>query len=65
MGGLGLDAFEKEPPGNSPLFEQENVVATPHAGAHTAEAADKMGILAVQNLIDVLSGRECKHIVKI
>ena len=24
-----MDAFEKEPPGNSPLFELENVVATP------------------------------------
>ena len=36
--GLGLDAFEKEPPEASPLFELDNVVVTPHAGAHTAEA---------------------------
>lgn len=64
LGGLGLDAFEKEPPGNSPLFELENVVVTPHAGAHTAEAAENMGIVAVQNLIDVLSGKECRNIIK-
>ncbi len=63
LGGLGLDAFEKEPPGKSLLFAFENVVATPHAGAHTAEAVDNMGILAVRNLIDVLSGKECKNVI--
>lgn len=61
--GLGLDAFEKEPPGISPLFEFENVIATPHAGAHTAEAVDKMALMSVQNAIDVLSGKECRYIV--
>ncbi len=63
LGGLGLDAFEAEPPGYSPLFELENVVVTPHAGAHTAEAAENMGMLSVQNLIDVLSGKECRYSV--
>lgn len=63
VGALGLDAFEKEPPGYSPLFELDNVVATPHAGAHTIEAVDKMGLLSVQNLIDILSGKECRNIV--
>lgn len=63
LGVLGLDAFEKEPPGNSPLFELNNVVATPHAGAHSVEAVERMGIMAVQNLIDVLDGRECRYIV--
>ncbi len=63
IAGLGLDAFEKEPPGISPLFEFENVIATPHAGAHTAEAVDKMALMSVQNAIDVLSGKECRYIV--
>ena len=63
LGGLGLDAFEKEPPGNSLLFEFENVVATPHAGAHTVEAIENISLLSVQNLMDILSGKECSNIV--
>lgn len=58
LGGLGLDAFEKEPPGPTPLFEMDHVVVSPHAGAHTREAVDRMAQMAIQNLIDVLSGRD-------
>lgn len=61
IGGLGLDAYEEEPPKNSPLFLFDNVLLTPHSGAHTKEAADKMAAMAVQNLKDVL---EKIHILK-
>ncbi|MDR3120911.1 MAG: phosphoglycerate dehydrogenase [Clostridiales bacterium] len=64
LGGLGLDAYETEPPGHSPLFALDNVVLTPHTGAHTAEATANMAIGAVRNLIDVLSGRPCPNIVR-
>jgi len=63
LGGLGLDAYEEEPPTASPLRELDNVVMTPHTGAHTREATMNMAEMAVQNLIDVLSGRECKYIL--
>lgn len=63
LGGLGLDAFEQEPPENSPLFGLDNVVLTPHAGAHTKEAVDRMAEMAVENLIEMLEGHDCKYIV--
>jgi D-3-phosphoglycerate dehydrogenase len=63
IGGLGLDAYEEEPPGKSPLFELDNVVLTPHTGSHTAEAAANMAAVSVENLINVLCGRDCPHIV--
>lgn len=63
LGGLGLDVYEDEPPSKSPLFELENVVFTPHTAAHTAEAITAMAEMSVQNLIDVLSGRDCRYTV--
>ncbi len=61
--GVGLDAFAVEPPGTHPLFAFEHVVATPHAGAHTREAAERMADMSVENLIAVLEGKPCAHLV--
>lgn len=61
LGGIGLDAYEMEPVTDSPLLGLDHVVMTPHTGAHTNEAIAGMGIMAAQNLIDVLSGKDCKY----
>ena len=61
LGGIGLDAYEVEPVTDSPLLGLDHVIMTPHTGAHTNEAIAAMGIMAAQNLIDVLSGRDCKY----
>jgi D-3-phosphoglycerate dehydrogenase len=63
LGGLGLDAFAIEPPGKNKLLELDNVVATPHAGSSTKEATLGMGVMAVQNLIDVLTGKPCRNVI--
>lgn len=63
LGGLGLDAFETEPPADSPLFNLDNVVVTPHTGAHTKEATMNMASSAVKNLIDILTDQDCPYIV--
>jgi len=63
LGGMALDVYETEPPPKSPLFDLENVVFTPHTAAHTKEAINAMAEMSVQNLIDVLSGKNCPYIV--
>jgi len=55
LGGLALDAYETEPPAGSPLFELDSVIATPHTGAHTAEATATMAQMAVDNLLAALA----------
>jgi len=64
IAGLGLDVYEAEPVSASPLLNLENVITTPHAGAHTREAIGGMGMTAVENLIAVLTGSACASIVE-
>jgi D-3-phosphoglycerate dehydrogenase len=52
----GLDVFANEPCTDSPLFEFENVVATPHLGASTDEAQEKAGIAVAKSVRLALSG---------
>ncbi len=43
VAGAGIDVFATEPCTDSPLFELDSVVVTPHLGASTEEAQDKAG----------------------
>ena len=63
LAGLCLDAFEQEPVTDSPLKKYDNVIMTPHTGAHTNEAVSGMGTMAVENIIDFFSEKGCSHIL--
>ncbi|MEX2393254.1 MAG: phosphoglycerate dehydrogenase [Actinomycetota bacterium] len=56
VGGAALDVFETEPTTSSPLFGLDNVVVTPHLAASTAEAQDKAGIIAAEQVLLALRG---------
>jgi D-3-phosphoglycerate dehydrogenase len=56
VGGAALDVFEEEPLTASPLFELDQVVVTPHIAAQTAEAQDKAGVIAAEQVLLALRG---------
>jgi D-3-phosphoglycerate dehydrogenase len=53
--GVGLDVFEEEPPKGDlykELFALQNVVVTPHIGASTKEAQERVGINIIDRVVE-------------
>jgi glyoxylate reductase len=58
IAGAGLDVFEHEPEIHPGLRGLENVVLIPHLGSATIETRTAMGVLAAQNAVAVLAGKD-------
>ena len=56
VAGAGLDVFATEPCTQSPLFDFEKVVVTPHLGASTDEAQEKAGVAVARSVRLALEG---------
>ena len=56
VAGAALDVFRTEPVTDHPLFGYPNVVVTPHLGASTAEATDRAGYQAAEQVVAALRG---------
>jgi len=58
LAGYGADVVEPEPiKADNPLRGLDGVVLTPHIGSRTYESVERQALMAVENLIAVLSGR--------
>ena len=56
IAGAALDVFSVEPPGDFTLAKHPKVVCTPHLGASTVEAQDRVAVETVEMLVEALSG---------
>jgi D-3-phosphoglycerate dehydrogenase len=56
VAGAALDVFRSEPITEHPLFGYPNVIVTPHLGASTAEATDRAGLQAAEQVVAALTG---------
>ena len=63
--GAAMDVFQEEPPRKDhPFFEIENIILTPHMGAHADSATNRMGRMALDECIRVLSGEQPRYQVE-
>jgi D-3-phosphoglycerate dehydrogenase len=63
VAGAALDVFEGEPKVNPKLLENEAIVVTPHLGASTAEAQERVALDVVEQVIAVFKGEPARYAV--
>lgn len=61
ISGAVLDAFSQEPPRALPFTTLPNALLSPHIGAFTEEALEKMSRIAVDQVFQFLSGERPAH----
>ncbi|MBO0906064.1 phosphoglycerate dehydrogenase [Jiella sonneratiae] len=57
LGGAAIDAYSQEPPDVAhPIFRCERVVFTPHTGADTTESIERMGLMNIADIKELMAG---------
>jgi glyoxylate reductase len=57
IAGAGLDVYEQEPRIHPRLVSSERALLLPHLGSATTETRERMGLMAIENLLAALEGR--------
>src|SRR5205085_1080660 len=57
VAGAAIDVYEEEPPGKDhPLVAAKNTIVSPHIGANTTEAQDRVAVATSEMVIEALRG---------
>ncbi|HPC77770.1 MAG TPA: ACT domain-containing protein, partial [bacterium] len=66
VAGAGIDVFEKEPPpADSLILQNDKIIVTPHLGASTVEAQERVAQIVVEDVIRLLNGEPVRNGVNI
>jgi D-3-phosphoglycerate dehydrogenase len=65
LAGAALDVFREEPPGKIKLMSLSNFICTPHLGASTKEAQDKVAKAIAEQVVDYLMYGSVKNAVNV
>lgn len=63
IAGAAIDVFAEEPPGDTPLSHFTNVITTPHLGASTIDAQERIAVEIADNVVSYLREKKAASIV--
>ncbi|GGL53489.1 phosphoglycerate dehydrogenase [Sporolactobacillus putidus] len=65
VAGAAIDVFEHEPPENTGLTNNPNIIVTPHLGASTEEAQEKVAQSVSEEIVEIFTTGAVQHAINL
>ena len=63
VAGAAIDVFTAEPPGENPLLNDPRIIITPHLGASTSEAQERVALDVAEQIVEIFAGKPARYAV--